>query len=154
MFRCLRLSPPTARYCFRGVPDEYFGAECSREAVRAGEAGQGFSVVADEVRTLAQCSSVAARETAELIEESKATSEQGRASGYSRPSPECEGTGNVHRGTSDVSSRGSAGIEELADAIVKIDVDLQKTAPESKASAQVGTQLLTEAASVQPIVRR
>lgn len=40
------------------------------EAARAGEAGKGFAVVAEEVRTLANKSSVASKNTARLIESS------------------------------------------------------------------------------------
>ena len=47
------------------------------EAARAGDAGRGFAVVAQEVRSLAMRSAEAARDTANLIEESGARAEKG-----------------------------------------------------------------------------
>lgn len=47
------------------------------EAARAGEAGKGFAVVAEEVRNLAMRSADAAKNTANLIEESVHNSENG-----------------------------------------------------------------------------
>lgn len=48
------------------------------EAARAGEAGLGFAVVADEVRNLAQRCAQAARDSAEIVDESITRSKEGK----------------------------------------------------------------------------
>ena len=49
------------------------------EAARAGDAGLGFAVVAEEVRTLSQRCAEAARDSAEMLGESISKSQSGKA---------------------------------------------------------------------------
>jgi methyl-accepting chemotaxis protein len=84
------------------------------EAARAGEAGRGFAVVADEVRALAMRAAEAARETATLISETQATTSHSTT---------------VTREVQTELATIDAGIEEVAMLVVGVagDGDAQRT---------------------------
>jgi methyl-accepting chemotaxis protein len=80
------------------------------EAARAGEQGRGFAVVADEVRALAERTTRATREIAEMI---KAIQNETRVAVSSME----EGVQEVERGTEDASLSGQA----LQDILVQVN---------------------------------
>ncbi|MGA1237471.1 MAG: methyl-accepting chemotaxis protein [Limisphaerales bacterium] len=88
------------------------------EAARAGETGKGFAVVAEEVRSLAQRSAQAARDTTKLLDESSDSARQGvevteevRAT-LERIATEVDGIGSLARNV-DEGSRTQ--VEQIAD---------------------------------------
>jgi hemerythrin len=80
------------------------------EAARAGEQGRGFSVVADEVRALAERTTKATKEISSMIKSIQAETQIAVGS-------MSEGVNEVKRGTSEAARSGEA----LEDIIVKID---------------------------------
>jgi methyl-accepting chemotaxis protein len=106
----------------------------SVEAHRAGEAGRGFGVVAEEVRTLAQSSASAAREIRGLIEASVAQIGSGtgkaRAAGAAMAEivEAVERVAVVVREISVASSEQAAGIEHINQAIGHLDHGTQHNA--------------------------
>ena len=79
------------------------------EAARAGEAGAGFAVVAEEVRSLAQRSATAAKETAQMIEASVAQSARG-----------VEANGKVAIQIDTVANKSRAVRESLTEIVTKV----------------------------------
>ncbi len=130
------------------------------EAARAGEAGMGFAVVADEVRNLAQRSAQAAKDTAVLIEESIATSNEGRTKVDQVAEAIRSVTGSAKQAQTLVdevkvgSEEQARGIEQISRAIAQMEQVTQKAAATAEETAAAGQQMSAQAETLNGIVGR
>jgi methyl-accepting chemotaxis protein/methyl-accepting chemotaxis protein-1 (serine sensor receptor) len=127
------------------------------EAARAGEAGMGFAVVADEVRSLAQRSAQAADDTAGLIVESMAKSNEG--------SERLEHVAQVIRAITESaaqvktlvdevnlgSQEQARGIEHISKSIAEMDRVTQSNAASAEQSASASQEMSAQAEALQNI---
>ena len=130
------------------------------EAARAGTAGAGFSVVADEVRNLAQRSAQAAKDTAPLIEESVNKSNAGSASlekvaaafrGITESATKVKVLiDNVNHG----SDQQARGIEQILKAMQEVSRVTQNNAAHSEESASTSEELASQAESMSGIAQQ
>jgi methyl-accepting chemotaxis protein len=128
------------------------------EAARAGEAGKGFAVVAEEVRNLAQRSAEAAKNTANMIEESVKN-----ADGGVRITEEVakilveigEGNRKVNDLIAEIaaaSNEQSKGIEQVNLAVTQLDKVTQSNAANSEEAASAAEELNGQASSLAQVV--
>lgn len=129
------------------------------EAARAGEAGMGFAVVAEEVRNLAQRCAQAAKDTAQLIEESITRSNEGKV----KLDQVVESIGKVVQTAAEIkvlanevhvsSQEQARGIEQIARSIGQMQQVTQSTAASAEESASAGGQMSLQAQQLHHAVR-
>lgn len=128
------------------------------EAARAGEAGRGFAVVAEEVRALAQRSAVAARDTAQLIDEARHNAGDGVAIVRDMEALLKEIGTLIERlqtlvaEVSASSLEQSRGIQQINSAVVTIDKSAQSHAATAEEVASAAQELVASARQLDQVV--
>jgi methyl-accepting chemotaxis protein len=128
------------------------------EAARAGDAGKGFAVVAEEVRNLAMRSAEAAKNTANLIEESVHNAEGGVSinqevlKNLEEINEQVKKVGEVMAEIAAASDQQSQGVDQVNVAVEQMNQVTQQTAANSEESASAAEELSGQAEEMQSMV--
>jgi methyl-accepting chemotaxis protein len=128
------------------------------EAARAGEAGAGFAVVSEEVRNLAIRSADAAKQTAQLIEDTVFKANEGNAlvtktsEAFSEVANRAGKVGGLVTEIATASQEQSEGIGQVNQAVAVMDSVVQKNAVNSEESASAIDDLKAQSEQMKTFV--